>query len=112
LRDGRLLAGQRLQATRSRRQFRLLDEHAGQPFLDGELQAAALAHQPIRLLVQPSLTRRVERTTENIEKFFANHGCTAKTQEDGSSFVSPTLIVGNRTRMTPIEQIRADLFLV
>jgi hypothetical protein len=73
LRYGGLLARKRLQAARSRRQLRFLDQHARQTFLDGKLEPATLAHQAIRFRIQARAARWIERTAENIEKLFGDH---------------------------------------
>jgi hypothetical protein len=72
-----LLARQRLQTARPRRQDRFLNEHARQTFLDGIFEPTALANQTVRFLIQPRAARWIEGTTENVEKLFTNHERTA-----------------------------------
>jgi hypothetical protein len=80
--DGRLLAGQRLQAGGAGRQFRFFNQHAGNTFLDGEFEPAALTAQPVRFLIQMGRMAWVQGTAENIDKLFTNHARTARI-EDG-----------------------------
>jgi hypothetical protein len=61
------LARQRLQAARARRQYRILNEHARQTFLDGIFEPAALAHQTIGFLIQSRTAGRIEGTAKYVE---------------------------------------------
>jgi len=73
-----LLAGERLQIGGSGRQFRFLDQHARNAFLDGELEPAALARQAIGFLIQMGRVTGIQGATENIDQIFANHARTAR----------------------------------